>query len=35
MLERDLHLLAHFLLVLRMIVLGGPLPQGGRGWELH
>jgi len=35
MLERDLHLLAHLLLVFLMIVLGGPLLQAGRGWELH
>ena len=35
MLEGNLHLLSHLLLVLRMIVLGGPLPQVGRGWELH
>jgi hypothetical protein len=35
MLERDLHLLPHLLLILRMIVLWGALPQGGRGWELH
>ena len=36
MLEGDLHLLSHLLLVLRMIVLGGPLPQVGcRRWELH
>lgn len=35
MLEGNLHFLSHLLLVLRMIVLGGPLPQVGRGWELH
>lgn len=35
MLEGNLHFLSHLLLILRMIVFGGPLPQVGRGWELH